>query len=138
MKNKLAFLNIAVALISLIVLLINKVSQAFSYVIVFSFFVGWLIPYLSLFISALFIIHELKPRLTILHNLLNIILSLFLIIILVKLSPKKLLVPLIEYILIIITCCLNIIYNIVYLRKHLDPDIVLIKKTKEQNNGIIK
>lgn len=138
MKNKLALLNVIISLVSLIILLLNNVSGTFTYVIFFSLFIGWLIPYLSLFISAIFIIHELKPHLTIIHNFLNIILSIFLIFFLVKLSAKDLLIPLIEYILIIIVCFLNIIYTFLYLKKHPDPDIVFIKKTKKQNNGIIK
>ena len=73
MKNKLALLNVIISLVSLIFLLLNNVSGTFTYVIFFSLFIGWLIPYLSLFISAIFIIHELKPHLTIIHNFLNII-----------------------------------------------------------------
>ena len=138
MKNKLALLNVIISLVSLIILLLNNVSGTFTYVIFFSLFIGWLIPYLSLFISAIFIIHELKPHLTIIHNFLNIILSIFLIFFLVKLSAKDLLIPLIEYILIIIVCFLNIIYIFLYLKKHPDPDIAFTKKTKKQNNGIIK
>ena len=30
------------------------------------------------------------------------------------------------------------IYTFLYLKKHPDPDIAFIKKTKKQNNGIIK
>lgn len=138
MKNKLALLNVIISLVSLIFLLLNNVSGTFTYVIFFSLFIGWLIPYISLFISAIFIIHELKPHLTIIHNFLNIILSIFLIFFLVKLSAKDLLIPLIEYILIIIVCFLNIIYTFLYLKKHPDLDIAFIKKTKKQNNGIIK
>lgn len=138
-KEKILMLtNIILPLILFAVLLFTNLSEKFMSIISITIIIGWALPYFVLILTGLSIYNKSHKKLGLTLNILNIILLTFLIILISSIIEKQLIIILIEYILMLIVSIINTIIFTIYLRKHRDPEIDKIIKTKKENNGIIK
>lgn len=136
-ENLLPLLNIVSSLIMFIILLFSELNENVMYIMIMTLIVGWAIPYCVLLITGLSMLYSKKHYLTLIFNIVNILLCIFLLFFIIKLYDKTLLVLLIEYIITIIFSTINIIYYIIYIKKHPDIESQKIKKLKKENNGAI-
>lgn len=149
MKRKIiAILDIFISIILFVILLFSDISDSFVYIITFSLFIGWLMPYLSIFISGISLLNNSNQRLTLLFNIFSLLLSGYLLFLTMSLYEKKLLIILIEYIVLLVINLLNIIYLIIYVIKNPDleksrkklknkEELNKIKEAKKNNNGAV-
>lgn len=136
-KNLLPLLNIVSSLIMFIILLFSELNENVMYIMIMTLIIGWAIPYCVLLITGLSMLYSKKHYLTLIFNIVNILLCIFLLFFIIKLYDKTLLVLLIEYIITIIFSTINTIYYIIYIKKHPDIESQKIKKLKKENNGAI-
>lgn len=136
-ENLLPLLNIVSSLIMFIILLFSELNENVMYIMIMTLIIGWAIPYCVLLITGLSMLYSKKHYLTLIFNIVNILLCIFLLFFIIKLYDKTLLVLLIEYIITIIFSTINIIYYIIYIKKHPDIESQKIKKLKKENNGAI-
>lgn len=138
-KEKLLMItNIILPLILFAILLFTELSEKFMSIISVTIIIGWALPYFVLIITGLSLYNKSHKKLGLTLNILNVILTIFLIILISNIIEKTLILILVEYIIMLIMSILNIIIFIKYLRKDRDPEIDKIIKTKKENNGIIK
>lgn len=141
MKNKflkiLPLVNIITPLILLTILLFSKLSNNTLYLMIFSVLIGWILPYFVLLITGITLLKDVHHKLALIFNIFNILLSIMLLIITIKLYDNHLLIFLIEYIIMAIISIINTIYLKIYLKNHPDLELEQIKKIKKENNGII-
>lgn len=149
MKRKIiAILDIFISIILFVILLFSDISDSFVYIITFSLFIGWLMPYLSIFISGISLLNNSNQRLTLLFNIFSLLLSGYLLFLTMSLYEKKLLIILIEYIVLLVINLLNIIYLTIYVIKNPDleksrkklknkEELNKIKEAKKNNNGAV-
>ena len=103
-----------------------------------SLFVGWAIPFLSLIISGITIAISKHIKLTLVFDILTICLAAFLLSLIMSIYDKNFLILVIEYIFIIVLNIINIIYLIIYIKKHPDLELRKIKEAKNKSkNGAI-
>lgn len=136
-ENILNIIDIIVPIIFFIILLFVKLSDNTMYFMVMSLIIGWVIPYIVLFITGLAMFQNTHPKLTLIFNIVNSLLTIMLIIFVIRLYDKYFLVFLIEYTIILSLTIINIIYLIIYIKNNPDKEIEEIKKTKKENNGLI-
>lgn len=149
MKRKIiAILDIFISIILFVIFLFSDISDSFVYIITFSLFIGWLMPYLSIFISGISLLNNSNQRLTLLFNIFSLLLSGYLLFLTMSLYEKKLLIILIEYIVLLVINLLNIIYLTIYVIKNPDleksrkklknkEELNKIKEAKKNNNGAV-
>lgn len=146
MKNKIwGFINILISITLFTILVFNDMSGQFVNIITFSLFIGWLFPYVTLFVNGLCSLSKINNKIIIYFNIISFILNILLIIFVSILYDDKLLIVLIEYILIAIINLINIIITIInyqkthkLLKQQLKKEYSEIKQIKKNNNGIIK
>lgn len=111
-KNQLAFLNIFISILFLILLLCSKLSDNITYLMMMTILVGWALPYFVLLITGIAMFKKLHPKLGLLFNLCSIFLNIGLLIFCFKLYDKYFLVLIIEYGIMLIINIINVIYYI--------------------------
>jgi len=129
-------INIVIPLICFIILLFSKLSDNTLYLILMTGIIGWIIPYFVLLITGLSLISLKQPKLTLIFNSLNIILSIMIIIFNIRLIDKSLLIMLIEYIIMTCISVTNTIYLIIYIKKNISKENNQIKKIKKQGGFV--
>ena len=102
-----------------------------------SLFVGWAIPFFTIIVSAIAIATSKHTRLNLIFNIISSLVSLFLIFLVIKIYDKKFLILLIEYIYMLVLTIINIIYLIIFIKKHPDTELKKIKEDKKKNNGVM-
>lgn len=141
-KYILPIINILVTILCFVVLLFSSLSENVVYLMMMTLLIGWLMPYLVLLITGLEIFAGLKhAKTSLVFNILNILISIMDIYFTIRLFDKKMIVLIVEYIIMIIVSIINVIYLMMYIKKH--PNIEKrneskeIKKIKDKNNGAI-
>ena len=138
MKKILPIIDALSGVIAFLVLLFTKTSPNFVYIIIMSLFVGWAIPFLSLIINGITIAISKHIKLTLVFDILTICLAAFLLSLIMSIYDKNFLILVIEYIYIIVLNIINIIYLIIYIKKHPDLELRKIKEEKKKSkNGAI-
>ena len=137
MKKIITIIDALSAIVLFLVLLFTKTSDNFVYIIIMSLFVGWAIPFFTLIVSGIAILASKHTRLNLIFNIISLLVSLFLIFLVIKIYDKKFLILLIEYIYMSVLTIINIIYLIVFIKKHPDVELKKIKEQKKKNNGAI-
>ena len=104
--------------------------------------IGWVIPYTVLLITGIAMYYKKQPKLVLIFNITNILLSIMITFLSLYLFDKKMLIIIIEYAIMAIVSIINVIYYIKYLKKHptnikRKKEYEEIKKIKEKNNGAI-
>ena len=138
MKKILPIINAISGVLLFLILLFTKTSANFVYIIIMSLFVGWAIPFLSLIISGITIKIEKHLKLTLIFDILAFCLTLFLLFLIFKIYDKNFLILVIEYFYIIVLNIINIIYIIIYIKKHPDLELKKIKDTLSLYENDIK
>ncbi|MBQ4032112.1 MAG: hypothetical protein II625_10190 [Bacilli bacterium] len=140
MKKKLAILDIVLPLIMLVVLLLAKLSDNTVVIIMLTLFIGWVIPFFINIITGIVLIKDTHQKLGLIANFFNIILSLIIIVLSIRLFDKKLIVFIVEYTILAILSICNYIYFKKYKKTHPDKSTIekkTIKEKKKKNNGVI-
>ncbi len=138
MKRKiLSIIEVILPIVLFIILLVSKLSDNLMYIIMMSAFIGWAIPYFVILISGIAIFNNSHHKLGLIINILAVILDIVLLVFSFELYDKKMIVPTTEYILLLVFSIINIIYYIVYMKKHPSEETSNIKKIKKENNGAI-
>ena len=78
-----------------------------------SLFVGWIFPFIGLVVSGLGILIHSNFKITLIFNIVNILVILFMGFLVIKVYDSKLLIVLIEYIVMLVINILNIVYLII-------------------------
>lgn len=136
-KNILAYLNIVISIIFLAILSFSVISDNVIYLILMTLFIGWAIPYFVLIITGISMFNNHHPKLGLVFNICNFIITIILLLICLNVYDKYLLVLIIEYSCMNIISLINNIYYRFYLKNHPNPEIIKIKKIKKENNGAI-
>lgn len=141
-KNILGIINIVIPIILGIVLLFSKLSENVIYIMVMTLIIGWAIPFAVPIVTGLTIIYKKQPKLALIFNIVNLLLCIMIILLCIYLYNKEMLIMIIEYSIIGTLSIANIIYFIIYLKKHpkkntLKKEYQEIKRIKEKNNGAI-
>ena len=138
----LALTNILLPLILFGILLFSDLSENVIYIMVMTIVIGWVIPYTVLLITGIAMYYKKQPKLVLIFNITNILLSIMITFLSLYLFDKKMLIVIIEYAIMAIVSIINVIYYINYLKKHptnitRKKEYEEIKKIKEKNNGAI-
>ena len=145
-KNILPLLNIIVSIVLGIILLFSDLSENTTYIMIMSLLIGWAIPYFVLLVTGISMLYKLRPKLTLVFNIINVILCIMLLLYIISIYDKKMIVFLIDYIIIGIFSIINSIYYIIYIKNDQDrinkkiknkKEKEKIKKIKQENNGAI-
>lgn len=145
-KNILPLLNIIVSIVLGIILLFSDLSENTTYIMIMSLLIGWAIPYFVLLVTGISMLYKLRPKLTLVFNIINVILCIMLLLYIISIYDKKMIVFLIDYIIIGIFSIINSIYYIIYIKNDQDrinkkiknkKEKEQIKKIKQENNGAI-
>lgn len=136
-KNILAYSNIIISLLFLIIFSFSIISDNVIYLMFITLFIGWAIPYFVLIITGISMLKKHRPKLSLIFNLCNLIITLILLNLCLSYYDKYLLVLIIEYSIIILISLINIIYYRLYLKRHPNLENERIKKLKKENNGAI-
>lgn len=136
-KNILAYSNIIISLLFLIIFSFSIISDNVIYLMFITLFIGWAIPYFVLIITGISMLKKHRPKLSLIFNLCNLIITLILLNLCLSSYDKYLLVLIIEYSIIILISLINIIYYRFYLKRHPNLENERIKKLKKENNGAI-
>lgn len=137
MKKIIPIIDALSAIILFLVLLFTEASENFVYIVIMSLFIGWAFPYFVLIVSGIAIAVSKHIKINLIFNILAFLLDCFLIYLVVKIYDKKFLILLIEYIYILVLLLVNIIYLIIYIKKHPDLELKKIKEEKKKNNGVM-
>lgn len=140
MEKKLAIVNISLPIALFTLLQFVDYSENLTYIIIMTLFVGWLLPYLNPIITGLTILNNSHRKLSLIFNIITVILCIILIGLIIYIYDSNFIYMLIEYILLCILSIINIINQIIYLKRHPHVNIenLTIQKIKAENNGIIK
>lgn len=138
----LALTNILLPLILFGILLFSDLSENVIYIMVMTIVIGWVIPYTVLLITGIAMYYKKQPKLVLIFNIANILLSIMITFLSLYLFDKKMLIVIIEYAIMAMVSIINVIYYIKYLKKHptnikIKKEYEEIKKIKEKNNGAI-
>ena len=140
MKKKLAICDILIPLILLGILLFVKLSDNTVVILMLTLFIGWVIPFFINILTGITLIKDTHQRIGRIANFFNIILTLIIIILTIRLIDKKLIVMLIEYIILLILSVCNYLYLRKYKKEHPSKSTIEkknIKEKKKKNNGAI-
>lgn len=136
-KYWLAIVNLLVSIIFGVLLFIGSLSEHMIYLITITLFIGWIMPYIVLFITGIQLIYMKHVKMTFVFNGLCILMCIMDFYFSLKLFDKKMILNLIQYGIMGIICFINFIYLLIYMKKHPDKENERIKKIKEENNGVI-
>ena len=78
-----------------------------------SMFIGWIFPFIALVVSGMGLLIHSNYLITLLFNIINLLVIIFMLFLVIKLYDSKLLIVLIEYIIMLITVIINIIYLVI-------------------------
>ena len=109
-RKIMGFSNIVFGIGLLILLHFVNVSDRFSSIMLMSLFVGWIFPFIGLVVSGLGILIHSNFKITLIFNIVNILVILFMGFLVIKVYDSKLLIVLIEYIVMLVINVLNIVY----------------------------
>ena len=109
-RKIMGFSNIVFGIGLLILLHFVNVSDRFSSIMLMSLFVGWIFPFIGLVVSGLGILIHSNFKITLIFNIVNILVILFMGFLVIKVYDSKLLIVLIEYIVMLVINILNIVY----------------------------
>ena len=109
-RKIIGFSNIVFGIGLLILLHFVNVSDRFSSIMLMSLFVGWIFPFIGLVVSGLGILIHSNFKITLIFNIVNILVILFMGFLVIKVYDSKLLIVLIEYIVMLVINVLNIVY----------------------------
>ena len=109
-RKIIGFSNIVFGIGLLILLHFVNVSDRFSSIMLMSLFVGWIFPFIGLVVSGLGILIHSNFKITLIFNIVNILVILFMGFLVIKVYDSKLLIVLIEYIVMLVINILNIVY----------------------------
>ena len=112
-RKIIGFSNIVFGIGLLILLHFVNVSDRFSSIMLMSLFVGWIFPFIGLVVSGLGILIHSNFKITLIFNIFNILVILFMGFLFIKVYDSKLLIVLIEYIVMLVINILNIVYLII-------------------------
>ena len=112
-RKIMGFSNIVFGIGLLILLHFVNVSDRFSSIMLMSLFVGWIFPFIGLVVSGLGILIHSNFKITLIFNIVNILVILFMGFLVIKVYDSKLLIVLIEYIVMLVINILNIVYLII-------------------------
>ncbi len=112
-RKIIGFSNIVFGIGLLILLHFVNVSDRFSSIMLMSLFVGWIFPFIGLVVSGLGILIHSNFKITLIFNIVNILVILFMEFLVIKVYDSKLLIVLIEYIVMLVINILNIVYLII-------------------------
>lgn len=141
-KNLLGIINILLPIILGIILLFSELSESVIYIMVMTLIIGWAIPFAVPIVTGLTIIYKKQHKLALVFNIVNLLLCIMILFLSIYLYDKKMLIMIIEYSCIGVLNIINIIYFILYIKKHptknnLKEEYKEIKRIKEKNNGAI-
>lgn len=141
-RRILGIINIILPIILGIILLFADLSESVIYIMVMTLIIGWAIPFAVPIVTGLTIIYRKQPKLALIFNIANLLLCIMIILLCIYLYDKKMLTMIIDYSIIGLLSIINIIYFIIYLKKHhkknnLKEEYKEIKRIKEKNNGAI-
>lgn len=141
-RRILGIINIILPIILGIILLFADLSESVIYIMVMTLIIGWAIPFAVPIVTGLTIIYRKQPKLALIFNIVNLLLCIMIILLCIYLYDKKMLTMIIDYSIIGLLSIINIIYFIIYLKKHhkknnLKEEYKEIKRIKEKNNGAI-
>ena len=136
-KTILSIIEIILPIILFIILLVSKLSDNLMYIIMMSAFIGWAIPYFVILISGIAILKESHHKLALTINILAMLLDIVLLVFSFELYNKKMIVPITEYIILLLVSIINIIYYVIYMKKNPSEETKKIKRIKKDNNGAI-
>ncbi len=143
-KNLLPFINIIVPIILFIIVLFSKLSDNMMYVMIMTVIVGWVIPYIVLLISGISMLRDLKEKLILVFNSLNVLICLLNIILSVVLYDYKMLIMIIEYIIMMGISVVNVVVLFKKVRKiqqekrkMIKEENNILKEEKNKNNGAL-
>ena len=112
-RKIIGFSNIVFGIGLLILLHFVNVSDRFSSIMLMSLFVGWIFPFIGLVVSGLGILIHSNFKITLIFNIVNVLVILFMGFLVIKVYDSKLLIVLIEYIVMLVINILNIVYLII-------------------------
>ena len=141
-RRILGIINIIIPIVLGIILLFADLSENVIYIMVMTLIIGWAIPFAVPIITGLTIIYKKQPKLALIFNIVNLLLCIMIILLCIYLYDNKMLTMIIDYSIIGLLSIINIIYFIIYLKKHLKKNNLKeeekeIKRIKEKNNGAI-
>ena len=141
-RRILGIINIILPIILGIILLFADLSESVIYIMVMTLIIGWAIPFAVPIVTGLTIIYRKQPKLALIFNIVNLLLCTMIILLCIYLYDKKMLTMIIDYSIIGLLSIINIIYFIIYLKKHhkknnLKEEYKEKKRIKEKNNGAI-
>ena len=112
-RKIIGILNIVLGIVLLIVLHFVDVSDKFSSIMLMSLFIGWIFPYIALIIVGIGILIHSDFIITIIFNIINILVLIFMLFLVIKVYDSKLLLVLTEYIIMLVVSVINMIYLII-------------------------
>ena len=135
-RRILGIINIILPIILGIILLFADLSESVIYIMVMTLIIGWAIPFAVPIVTGLTIIYRKQPKLALIFNIVNLLLCIMIILLCIYLYDKKMLTMIIDYSIIGLLSIINIIYFIIYLKKHhkknnLKEEYKEIKRIKE-------
>ena len=141
MKRLLSITNLLIPIILFPLLYVFNPSENFTYIMIMTLFIGWLLPYISLIITGISLLRVEHNKLTLVFNIFNVFLNILLIFLICLIFEKSFIIFIIEYSIILIIS----IINIIYLKKQVDIDTIeekqeykKIKQIKKETDGVIK
>ena len=138
MNKLLKILNILIPLVFLIILPFTNIGANFVYIMSLTMIIGWIFPYISLLLTGVSLLSNNHKKKALTLNIINILLTLIIIFLIIKIYENTFIIILIEYIIITIISIINSIYLYKDLTKELKKETKEINKLKKENNGIIK
>ena len=113
MRKIIGIISIILSIILFIVLQFLDVSVVFSTIMVISLFIGWILPYIGLILEGICILLHSNYYVTLVFSIFNLLLTLIMIFLIIKVYDSKLLGVLMEYIIIEVMNVINIVYLII-------------------------
>ena len=144
MKKVFSVINILSVVVMLFVLLFMKLSDNMVYIMTMSFGLGWLIPYIVLFISGVMLYKDLCNKKFLIGNILSICMDIYLLVLMISIYDKGMLGNVIEYGIIMVINIINCVIGFKDVRKVYkknkeinDKESTEIKDIKQSNTGAI-
>ncbi len=105
--------SIVLGIVLLVLLHFVEVPDKFSSIMLMSLFIGWIFPFIALILSGIGILIHSNYLVTLIFNIINILVLLFMIFLVGKIYSSKFLIILIEYIIMLGITIADIVYLII-------------------------
>lgn len=105
--------SIVLGIVLLVLLYFVEVPDKFSSIMLMSLFIGWIFPFIALILSGIGILIHSNYLVTLIFNIINILVLLFMIFLVGKIYSSKFLIILIEYIIMLGITIADIVYLII-------------------------